>query len=253
MPEPAIPSTLVTLATYNERENLPRLIDEIQAALPAADILVVDDNSPDGTGQWCDERAASDARLKVIHRAGKLGLGTALIAGMEYAVAHGYTYLVTLDADFSHPPTVLPALVAGMEGAGTDGGGSKDPVDVMIGSRYVVGGRIEGWPLKRHVMSRGVNFFSRWVLGLPPRDCSGGFRCYRLSKLAEIDFGRLRSHGYSFLEELLYRLVQRGCRTGEVPIVFVDRQAGSSKISLSETVVSAGKLLRLAVERWLRF
>jgi dolichol-phosphate mannosyltransferase len=220
--------TLVVVATYNEIENLPSLVDEIFRFLPAVDLLVVDDNSPDGTGQWCDTRAAADPRLHCLHRAGKLGLGTAVIAAMKYALANGYSNVLTMDADFSHPPKCLPAMVAGMN--------SEDGprVDVMIGSRYVPGGGVEGWPLRRHFMSRGVNFYARCFLGLKPRDCSGNYRCYRTEILAKLDFDQIRSRGYSLQEEILWCLKRVGARFGETPIVFVDRQRGKSKINLKE-------------------
>ncbi len=144
--------TLVVVATYNEIENLPPLVDEIFRFLPAADLLVVDDHSPDGTGQWCEARAAEDPRVHCLHRTGKLGLGTALIAAWRYALDNGYDYVLTMDADFSHPPKCLPAMLAGMNPA------NGPSVDVMIGSRYIPGGGVEGWPWKRHFMSRGVNF-----------------------------------------------------------------------------------------------
>ena len=181
-------------------------MDEIFRYLPAVDLLVVDDNSPDGTGQWCDARAAEDPRLHCLHRAGKLGLGTAVIAAMKYALAGGYSYVLTMDADFSHPPKCLPAMIAGMN---PEGGPS---VNVMIGSRYIPGGGVEGWPLKRHFMSRGVNFYARWFLGLKPRDCSGNYRCYRTEVLAKLNLERVRSRGYSIQEEILWCLkrVARG-------------------------------------------
>jgi dolichol-phosphate mannosyltransferase len=240
--------TLVCVATYNEMGNLPRLVDEIEQALPNSDLLVVDDNSPDGTGAWCDERAKSDPRLLCLHRAGKLGLGTATIAAMQYAIEHGYQYLANLDADFSHPPKLLPELVAGMEGSAASPG-----ADVMIGSRYCRGGRIEGWPLKRHLMSRAINLYSRWGLWLQPHDCSGAYRCYRVSKLAQIDFDGIVSKGYSFQEEILWRLKRVGCRFGELPITFADREAGSSKINAGESLNAARILLRLGVTNWLGF
>src|SRR3990172_3646717 len=147
--------TLVMLATYNEIENLPCLVDEIEAVAPDADVLVIDDNSPDGTGKWCDQRAATDPRVHCLHRAGKLGLGTATMAGLRYAIEHGYKYVLNMDADFSHHPRYLPALLAGMERP--DG---SPAADVMIGSRYGPGGGVEGWPWKRHLMSRGVNVYA---------------------------------------------------------------------------------------------
>ena len=219
--------TLVVVATYNEIENLPPLVDEIFRFLPAADLLVVDDNSPDGTGSWCDAKAAADPRVRCLHREAKLGLGSAIIAAMKYAIGEGYAHVLTMDADFSHPPKCLTAIVAGMD--------RKDqPVDVMIGSRYVPGGGVEGWPLKRHFMSRGVNFYARWLLALKPKDCSGNYRCYRTSVLAKLDFDQVRSRGYSLQEEILWCLKRVGARFGETPIVFVDRQRGKSKINHKE-------------------
>jgi dolichol-phosphate mannosyltransferase len=222
--------TLVVVATYNEIENLPLLTDDIFRYLPTADLLVVDDNSPDGTGSWCDTREAADPRVHCLHRAGKLGLGTAVIAAMKYALANGYGYVLTMDADFSHPPKCLPAMVVGMNPA------TGPRIDVMIGSRYVPGGGVEGWPLKRHFMSRGVNFYTRCLLGLKPKDCSGNYRCYRTEILAKLDFDRIRSRGYSLQEEILWRLSRLGARFGETPIVFVERQRGQSKIDLKEAV-----------------
>lgn len=233
--------TLVTVATYNEIENLPRLVEEIFQYAPDVDILVIDDNSPDGTGQWCDQKAAEDPRVHCLHRPGKLGLGTATIAGMQYAIQHGYKQMLNLDADFSHPPRYLPAILAGMDPP--DG----QPVDVMIGSRYVPGGDIEGWPWRRHFMSAGVNLYSRWLLGLKPKDCSGAYRCYRTSVLAKLDFDRVRSRGYSFQEEILWHLKRLGARFGETPIVFVDRTQGSSKINHREAVAALWIIFGLGV------
>jgi len=238
-------SPLVAVATYNEIENLPRLVDEIVRYLPDAEVLVIDDNSPDGTGRWAAQRAAQDARVHLIQRAGKLGLGTATIAGMKYAIAEAYPYLITMDADFSHHPRYLPALVGGMESAGPEGGA----VDVMIGSRYVAGGGVEGWPLRRHLMSRGVNMYARLLLRLPVRDCSGAFRCYRVQTLRRIQFDRIRSRGYSFQEEILWHLRRAGARFAETPILFVDRQAGSSKINLQEALLALWIIFRLALSR----
>ena len=238
--------TLVTVATYNEIENLPRLVEEIFAQLPEADLLVIDDNSPDGTGAWCDQRAEEDPRVHCLHRAGKLGLGTATIAGMQYAIQQGYRYVLNMDADFSHHPRYLRDLEAGMEPV--DG----PPLDVMIGSRYIPGGGVEGWPLRRHVMSRGVNLYARWLLGLKSKDCSGAYRCYRTSLLAEIDFAAVRSRGYSFQEEILWHLKRLGARFGETPITFVDRQVGSSKIDAKESVAALWIILALGVRNVFR-
>jgi dolichol-phosphate mannosyltransferase len=241
--------TLVTVATYNERENLPELVDEILAVASEVDILVIDDNSPDGTGAWCDAKAAEDARVRCMHRESKLGLGTATIAGMKYAIEHGYRYVLNLDADLSHPPSYLPDLLAGMESRESPSGGRSPAVDVMIGSRYVSGGRIEGWGLGRRLMSRGVNLYARWLLGLRVKDCSGAFRCYRTATLARLDFDAVSSRGYSFQEEILWRLQRAGARLAETPITFVDRRRGASKINWREAAAALWILFRLAIQR----
>jgi dolichol-phosphate mannosyltransferase len=235
--------TLVTVATYNEMDNLPRLVEEISRYLPTADILVVDDNSPDGTGRWCDDRAAADPRIYCLHRPGKLGLGTATVAAMRWAIEHGYRHMLNMDADFSHHPRYLPALAAGMEPEGAPA------VDVMIGSRYVRGGGVEGWPLHRRLMSRAVNLYARWLLGLAPADCSGAFRCYRVEILSKLDFDAIRSRGYSFQEEILWRLRRAGARMGEVPITFADRQYGASKINSAEALGAMWIIFTLGLRR----
>jgi dolichol-phosphate mannosyltransferase len=233
--------TLVTVATYNEMENLPKLAEEIFQYAPEVDLLVIDDNSPDGTGKWCDEQGKTNPHLLCLHRAGKLGLGTATIAGMKYAIENNYKYVLNMDADFSHQPKYLPALLAGMDPS--DG----PRVDVMIGSRYVRGGGIEGWPLKRHFMSRGVNLYARLLLGLSPKDCSGAFRCYRTELLAKLDFNAICSRGYSFQEEILWRLKRLGARFGETPIIFPERQRGKSKIDSGEAVAALRIILTLGL------
>lgn len=237
--------TLVTVATYNEIENLPLLVDEIFRYLPEADLLIVDDNSPDGTGRWAEERSLTDSRVKCLHRSGKLGLGTAVIAAMKYAVEHGYRYLLNMDADFSHPPKNLPDLVAAMEPA------AGSPVDLAVGSRYVPGGGVENWPWKRYLMSWGVNFYSRILLGLAPHDTSGGYRCYRVAKLAEIDFGEFLSTGYSFQEEMMWRMKRVGARFAETPITFVDRVRGQSKINVREARKAVTIIGRLGLKNWI--
>lgn len=232
--------TLATIATYNERENLPALVDEILRTAPECDILIIDDNSPDGTGAWADEKGATESRLRVSHRSGKLGLGTAIIAGMKHAIEHDYDYVLNLDADFSHHPRYIPALVNGMEQA-----------DVMIGSRYVPDGGTPDWPLHRRLASRAINAIARTLLGLSPRDCSGAFRCYRVELLKQLDFDQIRSRGYAFQEEILWRLKQLGARFGETPIVFTDRRHGQSKVNMYEAISSAGTILRLGLKNWL--
>lgn len=238
--------TLVTIATYDEIENLPQLIGELFRYAPQVDVCVIDDNSPDGTGQWCDQQAAQDPRIRCIHRSGKLGVGTAIVAGMQYAIDHGYDYVLNMDADFSHDPRYVPDLLAGMNRNG------EGEIDVMIGSRYVPGGHVEGWPLKRHFMSRAINIYSRALLGLRVKDCSGGFRCYRTSRLRQLDFKQLNSSGYSFQEEMLWRLKRLGCRMGEFPITFVNRVRGNSKIDSSEAVAALSIIARLGARNLVR-
>ena len=240
-PSPNAEKTLVTVATYNEIENLPKLVEEIFAVVPEVDILVIDDNSPDGTGRWCDEKGAQEGRLSCLHREGKLGLGSATVAGMKWALERGYKQMLNMDADFSHHPRYLPEMIAGMEPR--DG----PPVDVMIGSRYVAGGGVEGWPLKRRLMSKGVNFYARTLLGLKCRDCSGAFRCYRTSVLEKIDFDAIRSRGYSFQEEILWHFRRAGARFGESPITFADREFGESKINSKEAVAALWIIFVLGV------
>jgi dolichol-phosphate mannosyltransferase len=221
------PRVLVSTATYNERDNLQPLLAEIAAALPAAEMLVIDDNSPDGTGKLADELALGDARIHVLHRAGKLGLGSAILAGMHYAIENGYDLFVNMDADFSHHPRYLPSLLAGMERN-----------DVMIGSRYVPGGATENWPLTRRTVSMAINTLTRILMRLPARDTSGGYRCYRVAKLRQARLDRVMSRGYSFQQEVLYRCRLAGCRIGETPILFADRRAGVTKVNTREVARS---------------
>ncbi|MFO0892305.1 MAG: polyprenol monophosphomannose synthase [Isosphaeraceae bacterium] len=233
------PRVLVSLATYNEAGNLEPLVELIRKFAPECSILVIDDNSPDGTGKLADELSTRLPDIHVIHRAGKLGLGTAMLEAIAYAVAQGYDYLLNLDADFSHPPRFIPALIEGM----------RDH-DVMIGSRYVPGGGVEGgFNFKRKFMSTGINWYARLLLGLSSKDNSGAFRCYRVSKLAQIDLARVRSRGYSFQEEILYWCKRVGCRIGETPILFENRRSGVSKINLKEAASALWILLQLGVTR----
>jgi dolichol-phosphate mannosyltransferase len=236
---PNPPRLLVSLATFNEVENLRPLVAEILRYAPHASILVIDDNSPDGTGRLADELQATVPDLRVLHRSGKLGLGTAMLEAMRYAVEQGFDYFLNLDADFSHPPRYIPDLLAGM----------RDH-DVMIGSRYIEGGGVEGeFNLKRKFMSTGINLYARLLLGLKTRDNSGSYRCYRVAKLAEIDLERVRSRGYSFQEEILFWCRQVGCRMGETPILFENRRAGYSKINKGEAVDALRIILQLGIDR----
>lgn len=228
---------LVTLCTYNERENLERLIPEIERHVPDADILVVDDGSPDGTGDLADRMAADDARIRVLHREGKQGLGTAILAGFVYAIDNGYGATIVMDADFSHAPRYIPALRETLR-----------RVDVGVGSRYVAGGGVEGWGPWRYFMSGAINWYARLLLRLKTRDNSGSFRCYRVSRLAQLDLDRIRARGYAFQEEILYRCRRVGCTFEEVPIVFEDRRYGTSKINWKEAVAALWVILLLAID-----
>ncbi|WP_417397487.1 polyprenol monophosphomannose synthase [Gimesia chilikensis] len=240
MNESATPRLLVTLCTYNEKENLEQLIPEIHQYLPYAAILVIDDNSPDGTGDFVKSLKKTDSRIHSIHRSGKLGLGTATIAGFQYAIENHYDLVLNLDADFSHPPRFMPDLVAATEQA-----------DVAIGSRYVPGGKIEGWGPKRYFMSGAINWYARLLLRLKSRDCSGSYRCYRVPKLAEIDFKLLRAKGYAFQEEILYRCRRVGCTFQEVPFTFEERRYGSSKINMKEAFSALWVMFVLGVDNLL--
>ncbi len=227
--------TLLIIPTYNERENLTLLCTQIHDALPAADLLIVDDNSPDGTGELADSLAAKHSYLKVMHRAGKLGLGTAYLAGFRYAIDHGYDYIFEMDADFSHDPCYLPSLLgAAVEGA-----------DVVIGSRRVPGGGTENWGVGRQLISAGGSLYARTILGLPIRDLTSGFKCFRRAVLESIDLETVRSNGYSFQIEMTYRAIKKGFRVVEVPIVFVDRRAGQSKMSRKIFLEAMGMVWRM--------
>jgi dolichol-phosphate mannosyltransferase len=234
-----MPRTLVALATYNERENLRALVQAILGLeVPDLDILIVDDNSPDGTGQIADELAAEHSEVKVVHRRAKLGLGTAQTGAMEMAQLGGYDSILTMDADFSHDPQYIPALLERM-----------DECDLVIGSRYVPGGDTEDWGPVRKLMSWGANTFVRLVLGLKPKDCSSGFKCYRVGTLCRIDLSHIVARGYAFQEEMVYRLQLLGATIGEVPITFVNRKRGQTKMGLGEILGLFTTVLRL---RWRR-
>jgi dolichol-phosphate mannosyltransferase len=236
VPSAPAPRILVSLATYNERDNLAPLLGEIRKALPAAEVLVIDDNSPDGTGRLADEMAATDPRLHVLHRGGKLGLGTAILTAMHYAIDHDFDYHINMDADFSHHPRYLGDLLAGMSHC-----------DVMIGSRYVPGGGSEGWARSRQLISRAVNRLVTFLMRLPVQDCSGAYRCYRVAKLRQVALDRVRSRGYSFQQEVLYRCRRAGCRLGETPILFANRRCGKSKVNWYEAVRSMGMILAIGI------
>jgi len=228
----------VIIPTYNERENIGLLVGEIIGLGLESQVIIVDDNSPDGTGQVADELAARHPGVHVIHRPGKLGLGTAHIAGMKAALANGSARIVTMDADFSHHPRYLPDMLAAL-----------DHYDVVIGSRYVPGGGTRYCTLPRKGLSRGANLFARTVLGLHAGDATAGFRGYRRAVLESIALDEIVSDGYSFLIEMLYRCQQQGWHIGEVPIIFENRQRGASKISKTEIFKAQQTVLRLGLER----
>jgi len=230
-----VSTPLVCLPTYNEAENIARLITAVRRALPQAGVLVIDDGSPDGTGNLVRRAAGWDSQVFLLSRPGKLGLGTAYMAGFEYALEHGFDRAITMDADFSHPPDRLPALLAAVDAG----------ADLAVGSRYVPGGGIEGWPLRRVLLSSAANAFARGVLQLRTHDCTGGFRCYARSTVEFLLGEPLQSSGYSALIELLARCERAGLRVTEVPITFTDRVAGASKISRTEIRRALRTVLRL--------
>jgi dolichol-phosphate mannosyltransferase len=215
-----VASTLIIVPTYNERENATQIAQEILAAIPC-DMLFVDDNSPDGTGQLLDELAARESRIHVLHRAGKLGLGTAYIEGFQWGLPRGYDYLFEMDADGSHDPKYLAGMVAlAQEGA-----------DVVVGSRNIAGGGTVNWGLGRRLLSRGGSFYARTILGIAVRDVTAGFICWRRAVLEAIDLPTVSSNGYGFQIEMKYRAIRRGFGVVETPIQFVDRRVGTSKMS----------------------
>lgn len=224
----------VVIPTYNESDNIPNLVGEIMSLPIGAHAIVVDDNSPDGTGALVDSIAAREPRVHAVHRPSKMGLGTAHIAGIRDAFARNLDPIVTMDADFSHRPSYIPSLLDGL-----------DRYDVMIGSRYVPGGGMQGRDLKLRIVSWGANNFARMMLGLKATDCTSGFRAYRRAVLESIDLDLIFSNGYSFLIELLFLCQSHGWRIGEVPITYEDRRAGTSKISRAEIYKATYTVLRL--------
>lgn len=229
--------TWVVLPTYDEAQNLPTISAAILAVLPGAHILVVDDGSPDGTGQLADDLAADDPRIEVRHRAGKEGLGKAYIDGFGVALERGATHVIQMDADWSHSPDYLPAMMAALDGG----------ADLVIGSRYARGGGVRDWGIIRRIVSRGGSLFAKLVLRLSPNDLTGGFKAWRGAALATIDWDRLHSGGYVFQIETTYLASRAGATVTEVPIVFKDREVGKSKMSKSILIEALMVVLRL---RW---
>ncbi|MQY08727.1 polyprenol monophosphomannose synthase [Actinomadura macrotermitis] len=210
---------LVIIPTYNERDNIAGIVGRVRASAPAADVLVVDDNSPDGTGELADELAAADERVKVLHRTAKDGLGAAYIAGFGWAAEQGYDVMVEMDADGSHQPEELPRLLEALQDA-----------DLVIGARYVPGGKVVNWPKRREVLSRGANTYARMMLGVPLHDVTAGYRAFRAATLEKIGLGEVNSRGYIFQIDLALRALRQGLKVVEVPITFVERTQGVSKM-----------------------
>jgi len=211
---------LVIIPTYNERDNIVRLSGEILQQHPALQILFVDDNSPDGTGKIADELARANDRIHVIHRPGKLGLGSAYRDGFKVGLDLGADYLIEMDADFSHDPKVLPVFLETIQ-----------ECDLVIGSRYLNGVSVVNWPIRRLILSYFASVYTRLVTGLALMDCTSGFKCFSRAAIEAIDLGKVRSDGYSFQIEMNYRCMEKGFRIVEVPIIFIDRHAGTSKMS----------------------
>jgi dolichol-phosphate mannosyltransferase len=211
---------VVIIPTYDERENLPLITARLRAAVPEAHVLVADDNSPDGTGAIADGLAACDDQVHVMHRKGKEGLGAAYLAGFDWALAHGFDVVVEMDADGSHQPEQLPRLLDALRDA-----------DLVLGSRWVPGGSVVNWPKSRELLSRGGSLYTRMMLGVPMRDATGGYRAFRADTLRRLDLTDVESAGYCFQVELGWRAVQAGMRVREVPIEFVERELGDSKMS----------------------
>ncbi|MFZ4387344.1 MAG: polyprenol monophosphomannose synthase [Chthoniobacterales bacterium] len=235
---------IVVVPTYNERDNLPKLVDRLLALHDAVEILVVDDSSPDGTGEWVAATAARDSRIHLLARTAKNGLGRAYVSGFQWALEHGYDLIVQMDADFSHSPEDVPKLLEGIRTTGAD---------LVIGSRYVDGIRVINWPLKRLVLSVGASYYVKWITGLPVWDPTGGFKCWRRRTLEAIDLSTVKSNGYGFQIEMNHRVWRRGLRVTEVPIIFSDRVEGTSKMS-KKIVIEAllmvwGLLIRNGLRR----
>jgi dolichol-phosphate mannosyltransferase len=234
---------LVVVPTYNERETLPLILERLRAAVPAADVLVADDASPDGTGAVADEWAARDDAVHVLHRPGKAGLGAAYVDGFRWGLAQGYDVLVEMDADGSHQPEQLPSLLERVAAG----------ADIVLGSRWVPGGSVVNWPRHREVLSRGGNLYTRWALGVPLRDATAGFRAIRATALEKIGLDGVESQGYCFQVDVAWRAVQAGLRVDEVPITFVERELGASKMSKAIVSEALVRVTRWGLEdRWRR-
>lgn len=228
MTEPAAEAdrVVIVMPTYNERQNLEIMAGRIRESTPEADLLVVDDNSPDGTGDLADKLAEADPRVHVMHRTEKAGLGRAYVAGFTWALDQGYDVIVEMDADGSHRPEDLPKLLTALAGSPGNTG-----ADAVIGSRYVPGGTVVNWPKSREFLSRGANIYNRIMLGVSIKDATGGFRAYKAATLRALDLHNIESAGYCFQIDMTLRVLQAGLKLTEVPITFVERERGASKMS----------------------
>ncbi len=231
---------VIVMPTYNERQNLEIIAGRIREAVPDADLLVVDDNSPDGTGDLADKLAEKDPRVRVMHRLEKAGLGRAYVAGFTWALESGYDLIVEMDADGSHRPEDLPRLLA-----------TSGQADAVIGSRYVPGGTVVNWPKSREFLSKGANIYNRIMLGVRVKDATGGFRVYRAATLRKIDLNGIESAGYCFQIDMTLRVLQGGMQIREVPITFVERERGASKMSNSVIIEAFTRVARWGLNSWL--
>jgi dolichol-phosphate mannosyltransferase len=240
-PGPAVPPdrVLVIIPTYNERENLPLIVERVRSHTPHVDILVVDDASPDGTGRLADDMAAADDHVKVLHRSGKQGLGAAYLHAFAWGLDAGYDVLVEMDADGSHQPEQLPALLERISAG----------ADLVLGSRWVPGGQVRNWPFSRQLLSRGGNTYARLALGIPLRDATGGYRAFRRDTLRQLELQDVASQGYCFQVDLARRSVALGLRVEEVPITFVERERGSSKMSRAIVAEALWRVTQWGVRR----
>lgn len=228
-----MPSPLVVIPTYNERENVAAIVGRVRRAVPEASVLVVDDASPDGTGAIADALAADDPRVLVRHRAGKEGLGAAYLDAFAWALERGFDPIVQMDADGSHLPEQLPALLAALRAQGADASGdARSGADLVIGSRWIPGGRIENWPKRRELLSRGGSAYARWALQLPTRDATAGYRAFRADGLRRMRLDEVHTKGYGFQVDMLWHAHEAGLDVVEVPVTFVEREHGRSKMSL---------------------
>jgi dolichol-phosphate mannosyltransferase len=236
---------VIIIPTYNEIANIERLTNEIITYRPDADILIIDDNSPDGTANLIEKMGGTHDQIRLIRRSGKMGYGSACQEGFKWALrCKNYKYIITMDADFSHHPKFINGMLQSLE---------TQEKAVAIGSRYIEGGGVKNWGINRRILSRGANLYSRLILGIPVSDCTSGFRCYRRELIEDIDFSNIISDGYSFLEEILYICKLNGASIGEVPIIFENRRYGKSKINKKEIFKAMIKVPKLRISYWFSY